>query len=124
MEYAAYRAEIVALTRQVRRPENRTLYPSRIDSPVRRALYDNLPALVGDDILHLNRATYAGIPNQDAIAWLAVEIDNAIREVKKADWRGHRVKRLEVRNAIKSVLGDKNDLVDAVYKIVDAQHGY
>ena len=57
-------------------------------------------------------------------ARLAIDLDDAIRRIKKADWRGHRIKRLEVRNAIKSVLGERDGLVDAIYQIVDAQREY
>ena len=36
----------------------------------------------------------------------AVAVDEAIRLVKKADWRGNRFKAKQVRNAIKTVLRD------------------
>ena len=36
----------------------------------------------------------------------ALAVDEAIRLVKKADWRGHKFKEKQVRNAIKKVLQD------------------
>ena len=36
----------------------------------------------------------------------SLALDFAIRDVKKADWRGNTFKEREVRNAIKSELGD------------------
>ena len=50
-------------------------------------------------------------------------VDRAIRSVKKADWRGNRIKEREVRNAIRSVLGD-DALVDRIFEIVKAQRDY
>ena len=34
------------------------------------------------------------------------------------------MKEREVRNAVRSVLGDDADLVDRIFEIVKAQHGY
>ena len=121
-EYAAYLAEIVRLTRQVCHPQTQSSYPAGIHTPARQALYDNLKGVV--DGVETPTAAYAGTPQQDASARLAIDLDDAIRRIKKADWRGHRIKRLEVRNAIKSVLGERDGLVDAIYQIVDAQREY
>lgn len=44
--------------------------------------------------------------------------------MKKADWRGNRFKEKEVRNAITSVLGDRDDLADIVLEIVKNQREY
>ena len=102
LNYRAYLAKIVDLTKKVSKPENQASYPSNINSSARRALYDNL--------------------GQDAVR--AVEVDTAIRNIKKDDWRGMRAKRIEVRNAIKSVLGDDDALVDTIYKIAESQRDY
>ena len=40
------------------------------------------------------------------------------------NWKGHRVKRLKVRNAIKSVLGDDADLIDSILAIAGEQDEY
>ena len=53
----------------------------------------------------------------------ALRLDSAIRNVKKDGWRDNRFKRLEVRNAIKSVLGDEA-LVDTIFGIVTNQRDY
>ena len=54
----------------------------------------------------------------------AVALDKAIREVKKAGWRGNRFKEREVRFAVKSVLGDDAALVDTIFGIVKSQRDY
>ncbi len=102
LNYRVYLAKIVDLTKRVSKPESQSSYPAAINSPARRALFDNL--------------------GQDEA--LAVAVDTAIREVKKDDWRGMRAKRIEVRNAIKSVLGEDDGLVDAIYKIAESQRDY
>ena len=44
--------------------------------------------------------------------------------MKKADWRGHKFKEREVRNAIRSVLGDDEEFVNTFFEIVKARHDY
>ena len=51
-------------------------------------------------------------------------MDSAIRQVKKADWRGNRFKEREVRNVVKGVLGDDDALVDRIFEIMKAQRDY
>ena len=60
----------------------------------------------------------------DAAEGAALAVDDAIRAVKKADWRGNTFKEREVRNAIKSVLGAFERLVDTIFGIVKAQRDY
>ena len=54
----------------------------------------------------------------------ALALDRAIRRVKKADWRGSRIKEREVRNAIHAELGGNESLVSAIFEIVKAQSEY
>ena len=62
--------------------------------------------------------------NLDQNEELAVQVDVAIRDVKKDGWRSTRPKRTEVRIAIQSALGDNDDLVDTIYKIAESQRDY
>ena len=89
-----------------------------INSPALRALFDNLP-VVGE-----RRAQYDAIPPVDVREAKVLALDRAIRRVKKADWRGSRIKEREVRNAIYSELGDNEGLVNAIFEIVKAQREY
>jgi len=103
LDYRAYLAKIVELTQKASQPEKQSSYPLGLNSPAKRALYDNLEH------------------NEQ----LAIDVDAAIRSVKKDDWRGMRAKRIEVRNAIKSVLGDYEGLVDTIFKIAEEpKNGY
>lgn len=102
MDYKEYLKRIVELTKQTKHPESQSTYPSSVNSGSRRALFDNL----------------------DNNVELAVGIDIAIRNVKKADWRGNRFKKLEVRNAIKSLLGDDETKIDEIFEIVKSRSDY
>ena len=101
-DYKAYLAKIVELTRQVKKPETQTSYPAEINTAAKRALYDNLEK---------DEAT-------------EVQLDKAIRHIKKADWRGNKFKEREVKGAIKSVLGNDEELVENIFEIVKAQRDY
>ncbi|MCH6545851.1 MAG: CBS domain-containing protein [Deltaproteobacteria bacterium] len=102
MDYKVYLAKIVELTRKAKGLETDSSYPAIIDSSARRALYDNL----------------------DQKEELAVGIDKAIRNVKKAGWRGNRFKEREVKIAIKSVLGTQDPRIDSVFEMVKNQREY
>ncbi len=120
MDYKTYLAKIVALTKRVSKPETQSSYPASINSPARRALYDNLK----DRAVHESPAAYRGYPPEDVTVQLAIDVDAAIRNVKKAGWRDTKFKKKEVRIAIKSVLGDDDGLVDAIFEIVKNQRDY
>lgn len=122
LDYKAYLAEIVALTRKLKKPELEANYPTGINSPARRALYDNLRGIEG---LAESLQPAGGIADEapDVAEVAALRLDSAIRDVKKDGWRDNRFKRLEVRNAIKSVLEDEA-LVDIIFEIVTNQRDY
>ncbi|WPZ26324.1 HsdR family type I site-specific deoxyribonuclease [Sulfitobacter pontiacus] len=101
INYEAYLAKIVELTKQAKSPETTTSYPTSVDTPAKRALFDNL---------HENEE-------------LAIAVDAAIRATKKDAWRGNRFKEKEVRNAIKANISDPA-LVDLIFDLVRNQHEY
>ena len=117
IEYKEYLVRIVELAKQVANPGNQFSYPASINSPALQAIFDNLAEPVdGTD-------PAADELDTDARESKAVALDYAIRNVKKADWRGSRIKEREVRNAIKSEIGD-DDSVDKMLEIVKAQNEY
>ncbi len=119
LDYKAYLAQIVELTRKVRQPEAGATYPPEIQTPPLRALYDNLDGigvLVGREGL---RDSYGDVREEKAIA-----IDRAIRQVKKADWRGNRFKEREIRNVIRAEVEGDDAFTDELLKIVKAQREY
>jgi type I restriction enzyme, R subunit len=100
-DYKAYLQKIVELSKQVAQPSSSSQYPQSLNSPAKRALYDNL--------------------NQDEV--LALAIDEAIRKTKKDGWRGNRIKEREVKNAIKQHLDSLEDC-DRIFEIVKSQSEY
>ncbi len=100
LEYQAYLAEIVQLAKQVKQPTTAS-YPPEIDTPAKRALYDNL----GKDIA------------------LAKEVDVTVRAKCKDGWRGHKIKEKEVKYAVQSVLHDEA-LSDIIFDVVKNQREY
>jgi type I restriction enzyme R subunit len=107
VDYKEYLRQIVELTRRAVGHEKQGYYPKAVDTPGKQALYDNLA--------------------QDTT--LTIQLDEKIRAVKKADWRGHRFKEKEVRNAISKVLGTQmrdSEIadVDTVLELVKNQSDY
>ena len=117
IEYKEYLVRVVELAKQVANPGDQFSYPASINSPTLQAIFDNLAELIdGTDPAADERDT-------DARESKALALDYAIRNVRKADWRGSRIKEREVRYAIKSELGD-DESVDKMFEIVKAQNEY
>ena len=123
MDYKAYLAKVVALTKRVHRLETEASYPRTIHTAALRALFDNLEDPQSPLTLD-PPASYDDTPPADTREAMALALDRAICGVKKADWRGNRFKEIEVRNAIQSVLDGDEDLVDRMFEIVKAQRDY
>jgi len=123
MDYKAYLARLVELTRKVSRPETQSSYPPSINSAALRALFDNLEESQTWAVL-TPEARYSIEAATDAREAKALALDQAIRRIKKADWRGNKFKQREVRNAINSELGGDKGLVDTMFQIVQNQRDY
>jgi len=79
-----------------------TDYPATINSPGKKALYDN----VGQDEVLVNK------------------IDAAIRYTKKADWVGNRIKEREVAGAIHEETASYDVKVEDILELVKNQYEY
>lgn len=101
IDYAKYLTKIVELAKKVRAPETGGNYPTPVNSPGKRALFDNL--------------------GQDEA--LAVAIDDDIRRTKKADWRGNIFKEREVKRAITRHIDDPA-LTELIFDLVVKQNEY
>ena len=134
IDYRSYLAKIVDLTRRIRQPEDRASYPPGLDTAARRALFDNLPRLVsprpsGASLTQERPPPYGDEPDPDAAGIgrrkeTALALDAEVRRVRKADWRGNRIKEREVRNAVRRVLGGDDALTERIFEIVKAQRDY
>ena len=100
--YREYLAKIVELTRQAKNPAGGASYPASLDTPAKRALFDNL----------------------DRNETLALAVDQAVQNNRQADWRGNVFKVRKVRLALKSALGGEEALTDRVLELVKVQNEY
>ena len=104
--YKAYLEKIVELTKRITSqndPERK--YPKSINTPAKRALYDNLN-------------------NNEQ---MAVAMDNAVWESKQDDWESNPFKTKRVKFAIKEALGDMDKdgkLTERVLELVKNQKEY
>jgi len=99
--YQEYLRKIVELTRRIKNQAGDTRYPHTLDSPAKRALYDNL----GED---------------EAIVQAVHE---AVVSNKQDDWMHNPIKTRMVRFAIKDVLGDEQE-TDKILELVKNQQEY
>ena len=102
IEYQRYLEKIVELTKKVQNPTAGQSYPRALNTPAKRALYDNL--------------------GQDETTALAV--DSAVRDSRQDDWRSNAFKVKKVMFAIKGVLKDDESLTAQVLDLVKNQHEY
>jgi type I restriction enzyme R subunit len=102
MDYQKYLEKIVELTRKVKNPTAGQSYPKALNTPARRALYDNL----GKDEA------------------LALAVDGAVRASRQDDWRSNPFKVKKVRLAIKGVLRDDEALTEQTLELVKNQNEY
>ena len=123
VDYKAYLAKIVALTKKVMQPETEDAYPPSINNAALRALFDNIEEAPVMSVHEPSSGQDSGSP-VDGRETKALALDRAIRGVKKADWRDNTFKEREVRNAIKSVVGENYGLIEKILNIVKNQREY
>ena len=102
LNYREYLEKIVELTKKVKNPAVGESYPKELNTPAKRALYDNL----GKDEA------------------LALAVDGAVRASRQDDWRENFFKVRKVKFAIKDVLKDDGTLTEQVLELVKNQHEY
>jgi type I restriction enzyme, R subunit len=100
--YEEYLRQIVELTKAAKNPAGGATYPANLNTPAKRALYDNL----GKD------------------AALAIAVDAAVRDHRQDDWRNNPFKVKKVKNAIKVALNGDTERTDAVFELVKNQNEY
>lgn len=100
VSYEEYLKKIAELAKRVNTMIRDDL-PARIQTPAQRALYSNLGK------------------NES----LAIEMDEAIKRVKKADFRGNPQKENEIKAEIYRILKDKNE-VERIFPIIKQQNEY
>jgi type I restriction enzyme R subunit len=101
-DYQKYLERIIDLAKKVVNPAAGESYPKDLDTPGKRALYDNLGK---------NQA-------------LALTVDQSIRASRQDDWRNNPFKIKRVRLAIKAALADDDELTANILELVKNQDEY
>jgi type I restriction enzyme, R subunit len=102
LDYQNYLERITDLAKKVTNPATGESYPRELDTPGKRALFDNL----GKDQA------------------LALALDSSIRANRQDDWRNNPFKIRMVRLAIKTVLNDDDKLAAKTLELVKNQNEY
>jgi type I restriction enzyme R subunit len=102
LDYQAYLLKIVDLARQAKAGPNAGTYPAALDSAAKRALFDNL----GRD------------------ETVALKVDAVVRISMQDDWRNSAIKTRRVRQAVASVVGDDEALIDRTVELLKSQSDY
>lgn len=119
-DYLKQIAELVSLVQAGKAVET----PEKLDTPGKRALYNNL---------HMSVSAANGSAAADAHADysmgaeaaldLALRIDSAVKAAKPDDWRGIQAREMLVKQAIHRVVPDINE-VNRLFQIIFAQSEY
>jgi type I restriction enzyme R subunit len=102
VDYKTYMEKLAELARQVTRPEQTSAYPRSLNTPGKRALYDNL----------------------ERDEELTMRIDSTVRTTRKDGWRGSYLKERELRTAIAEQLAPYEAKADEIFEIIKNQHEY
>lgn len=119
VEYEEYLKRIAELAARVQSGEPGGL-PARLDTPGKRALYNNLK-----DVVPKNTAAEPDAPygEEDAALALALRLDEAVKKARPDGWRGVPPRENRIKQALYEVLKDI-DAVERIFLIVSAQPEY
>jgi type I restriction enzyme, R subunit len=98
--WSGYLERIAALVKDIKAGHGRQ-YPASMDTPGRKALFDNLEGDEGQ----------------------AVAVDAALRATAPHGWRGNPMKEKKVRRCLEAVLSDDAS-VERIMEILKHQHEY
>jgi type I restriction enzyme R subunit len=89
-----------------------------------RAIYNNLPQLAAVDEGNNLREEPGPLSGPDPRLTLAVDIDEAVRRERHADWRDHPAREKVIKRALLALLDGDTDEVERVFRIVKQQREY
>ena len=113
--YEDYLKRVSALAARAKRGEDGGARPATINTAALRAIYDNLPE---EPPLPMPE------PGADPRESVALNVDQAVRQVRRNAWRGHLIRERYVKGAIHDALGCYNAHTQTIFNIVKAQHEY
>ena len=120
IEYEGYLKRIAELVKRVAVGHSEAL-PSKLDTPGKRALYNNLKRPAGDAAVAEVPATYNECDDRELE--LALRIDDTVRQVRPDGWRGVQAREQIIKAALYGVLQDIAE-VERIFLIIKAQSEY
>jgi len=116
-EYEEYLKRIAALAKKVEAGIADDT-PSQLNTPGRRALYNNLKQQAPAGVV--NRAA---APSLNDVLDLAIRIDNVVKHIRPDDWRGVQAREQVIKSGLYGVLQDVGE-VERIFLIIKAQSEY
>ena len=113
--YAAYLKRVIALAGKVKNGEDGRSHPPTINTSALRAIHDNLPE---------TPSVPTGEPETDIREFVALAVDQAVRNARMDEWRGHTIKERGIKKAIHRALGPFETCTATIFDIVKAQREY
>lgn len=122
VEYEEYLKRMGELTQKVATGRSDET-PKQLDTPGKRALYNNLIRPATQGVATMSEAAGEYLVDGDAALTWALEIDAAVKKVRHDDWRGVQPRELTIKQALYRILKDKEE-VERIFKIIFQQHEY
>jgi len=126
IEYEEYLKQIAALAKTVEAGQAEDT-PKQLDTPGKRALYNNLEEVIRVDKVAEQAPAY--VEGGDATLALALEIDKAIKTKRPDSWRGEHAREQIVKRAIYEALKENakpanSETVERIFQIIYQQTEY
>jgi type I restriction enzyme R subunit len=122
VEYEQYLKQIADLTKKVEAGHSDET-PKQLDTPGKRALYNNLKKPAAQEVATVADETAAYLVDGDPALRQALEIDVAVKRVRPDDWRGIQAREQIIKKAIYDIVKDVNE-VERLFKIIFQQREY
>ncbi len=95
--------------------------PATLDTPGKRALYNNLKLVIPDKRTAEDEGEYKG--TKDTALDQALKIDDTVRRVAPDGWRGVLPRENVIKQALWDVMQDEDE-VERIFRIIEAQKEY
>lgn len=123
IDYEEYLKKIAAIAAKVQAGQSKET-PPQLDTPGKRALYNNLSSFPGEPATDASedttRETTAGFTSS---LGLALKIDAAVRSVRPNGWRGVQARERVIKAALFEILKTESE-VERIFSIIKAQKEY
>ena len=119
IEYEEFLKRIAELAKQVQAGKGEDT-PEKLDTPQKRALYNNLKVGARPDWMAEKRGDYF-VPG-DLILELALKIDATVKQVRPDAWRGVQACEQIIKQALYDVLQDEEE-VERIFRIIFEHKG-